>query len=100
LPYTAALSGSASLSAEWRGFSLTYAVTAMGERFAAYLSGPDNRIAPYADQSLSAACTLPLRRCRLSVRAEALNLAGKNYQVIRYYPMPGRQFRISTSITI
>ena len=100
LPYTAAMSGSASLSAEWRGFSLTYAVTAMGKRFAAYLSGPDNRIAPYADQSLSAGCTFPLRRCRLSIRAEALNLAGENYQVIRYYPMPGRQFRISTSITI
>lgn len=100
LPYTAALAGSASLSAQWHGISITYAVTAMGRRYAAYLSGPDNRIAPYADQSLTAAYDLQLSRCRISFRAEALNLANANYQVIRYYPMPGRQFRISTSINI
>lgn len=100
LPYTAEHSGSASLTARWQDLSLTYSLTAMGRRYASYLNSAANRLEPYAEQSLSAAYVLRLRPCRLQFRAELLNLANVNYQVIRYYPMPGRQFRISTSITI
>ncbi len=100
LPYTAAHSGSATLGATWRSLTLAYSVTATGLRFSNFRNGADSRMDPYADQSVSASWAFDLRRCSLQIRAELLNLADVNYQVIRYYPMPGRRCQFSVSITI
>ena len=33
------------------------------------------------------------------IHLEAMNLADKNYEVIRNYPMPGRQFQAKISVS-
>ncbi len=100
LPYTAEHSGSATISASHGPITIAYSVTANGVRYSAFRNGPDSRMDAYADHSLNATYTLSLRRCTLQLRAEALNLTNVNYQVIRYYPMPGRRWQCSASITI
>ena len=57
-----------------------------------------NRMKAYTEQSVSAGRVFVFGQCRLGLRAELLNLAGTNYEVIRYYPMPGRSWRASLSI--
>lgn len=93
IPYTPRHTGSAHLSLLTPWLTLTYQVTAASERYSLAQNLPAYRMAPYADHSLSLNHTFNLRRSALHVSAEALNLAGHNYEIIQYYPMPGRQWR-------
>lgn len=93
IPYTPRHTGSAHLSLLTPWLTLTYQLTAAGERYSLAQNLPAYRMAPYADHSLSLNHTFNLRRSALHVSAEALNLAGHNYEIIQYYPMPGRQWR-------
>ena len=38
---------------------------------------------------------LPLEPSSPRIQADALNLGNKNYEIIRFYPMPGRNYRIT-----
>ena len=53
----------------------------------------------YFDHSVSAGRSFPVRGAALRISAELMNLSGDNYEIIRYYPMPGRNFRITMKIT-
>lgn len=107
LPYTPRHSGSAlaTLASPW--LTLTYTLSAAGERYALAQNTPAYRLAPYADHSLSLSRTFGpygrraagARRCSLHASAEALNLAGRNYEVIHYYPMAGRNYRLTLRCT-
>lgn len=84
--------------------SLTYTLNAVGERYSLAQNTAAYRIAPYQDHSLCLTATfrapLALRHCRMVVSAEALNLAGNNYEIIQYYPMAGRQYRLGLKISL
>ena len=55
---------------------------------------PANEIASYVEQTLSLTREFALGDCRLRLQAEVVNLADKQYEVIKYYPMPGRAWRL------
>lgn len=114
IPYTPRHSGSALATFATPWFTLSYTLSAAGERYALAQNTPAYRLAPYADHSLSLSHTfgpwgtLARRgaalnssgRWRLHLSAEALNIGGRNYEVIKYFPMPGRQFRLTAKIMI
>ena len=57
-----------------------------------------DEIASYVDQSIALNRELvlgKLQKCRIHLSLEALNLSGINYEVIHYYPMPGRSYRLT-----
>ena len=56
---------------------------------------PRYHIAGYADHTLTLSHTFDIGNTRLTTQAEALNLTNAQYQIIQYYPMPGRQFRVT-----
>ena len=87
LPYTPVHSGSASLIVGTPWFSLGYSPQNL----------PENRIDGYVEQSLSLSRNFNLKRGRIAVKAEVLNLADEQYDVIKYYPMPGRSWRLTGS---
>ncbi|MEZ3520896.1 MAG: TonB-dependent receptor [Muribaculaceae bacterium] len=98
MPYTPRHSGNASCTLRLPWFNLSYLVTAVGERWSMRQNVEANRMKAYTEQSVSAGRVFVFGQCRLGLRAELLNLAGTNYEVIRYYPMPGRSWRASLSI--
>lgn len=87
----------ASLQTGW--IDLSYTLNAVGRRYCLPQNIPFNEMPSYFDHSLSAGRSLSLRGATLRISAELLNLTDNNYEVVRYYPMPGRNFRITMKIT-
>lgn len=102
IPYSPRHCGSASATISTTWVNLAYTLSAAGERYSLAQNLPQYRIEPYMDHSLSINGDVPLgrkHRWMLHWSAEALNLAGVSYEIIQYYPMPGRNYRISIKIT-
>lgn len=99
IPYTPRHSGSASLSLENPWVNLTYTLVAAGDRYALPQNIEENLIKSYVEHSLSANRSFAVKKCTFRVQGEILNLANKTYDIIQYYPMPGRSWRLSLSIT-
>ena len=98
ISYTPRHCGGGDVTLEMPWVNLTYKVTAVGRRYVLNQNIPANEIAAYADHGLSLNRAFDFGRehgYRVYVGLEALNLLGINYEVIRYYPMPGRSFRLT-----
>jgi outer membrane cobalamin receptor len=100
IPYTPRHTGNGSLSVGTPVCNVSYLLTAVGKRYVLPQNIADNLVEGYIEQSLSLSRTFQLRRCRLRLQGELLNIADAQYDVIRYYPMPGRSWRISVSLTL
>ena len=90
--------GGGDLTLEMLWVNLSYKVNAVGRRYVLNQNIPANEISAYADYGLSLNRAFDFGRehdYRIYVGLEALNLSGLNYEVIRYYPMPGRSFRLT-----
>lgn len=100
IPYTPRHTGSAVLTFVTPWVTMSYTAMVVDERYSLAQNTEAYRIAPYADHSVSLNRTFALRGTwRLHVSAEALNLGGTNYEIIKYYPMPGRQYRVSAKVS-
>lgn len=102
IAYTPRNCGSAQviLSTPW--IDLGYTMSAVGQRWSLSQNSDAYRMAPYADHNLSISGQWAFgakHRYLLSAGAQALNLANTNYEIIQYYPMAGRSFRINIKIT-
>ncbi|MDL2208488.1 TonB-dependent receptor [Parabacteroides sp. OttesenSCG-928-O15] len=95
LPYTPKHAGSASVSLENRWVNVSWTLTAVGERYALPQNMESNRMEKYTEQQLSFNRTFTFAKSSLRLQAEVVNLTDVTYDVIRYYPMPGRSFRAS-----
>lgn len=103
IAYTPRHCGSGSLTVETPWINVGYTLQAVGERYTLAQNTPAYRTDPYSDHCLSLSRTFSLgkrRGWKLHASVEALNLTGVNYEVIKYYPMPGRQYRITIKISI
>ncbi len=99
IPYTPKFTANSVISAETKWITATYTLNAVGKRYALAQNIQSNLIKGYCDHSLSLNRSFEIRQMTLHLSAEALNLSGLNYEVIRYYPMPGRNYRITFKIT-
>ncbi|OAV69401.1 Outer membrane cobalamin translocator [Bacteroidales bacterium Barb6XT] len=100
IPYTPRHTGSASLSAQSPWLNISYSLTAVGDRYALPQNTESNRINRYTEQSISLSRDFPLKACRLRLQGEIINPANVNYDIIKFYPMPGRSWRINLSIIL
>ena len=93
--YTPRHSGGASL--RWEGRWVNVGATAMvvGERYAYPQNNVDNRLPAYCDLGLSADRRFSLRWGTLRAQVQVLNLLDAQYEVVQYYPMMGRNYRLS-----
>lgn len=91
LPYVPkhAASGALTLHTQWLdvGYSLQWA----GERYSTTMNTFRYRLSPYCEHSL----TLSRTWNQWEVQGSMLNLTDTQYELIQYYPMPGRQYRVS-----
>lgn len=93
--YTPRHSGSGSLTLETPWLNMTYNLTASSERYTLAQNLPKYRIDAYTDHGISLSRSFRWNRHHLRIQADALNLGNKNYEIIRFYPMSGRNYRIT-----
>ena len=95
IPYTPFHSGSAAVNFETPWFTVGYTIIASGIRYALGQNIPANQLDPYADQSVFISHDFNIKdKVTLGFKAEMLNLANAQYEIVRNYPMQGRSFRI------
>ncbi|MDR3309358.1 MAG: TonB-dependent receptor [Tannerella sp.] len=95
IPYTPRHTGNASLTVENPWVNVSYLLTVVGKRYDLPQNIGSNRIDGYAEQSISLNRSFVLRKLSVRLQGEILNIANTQYDVIHYYPMPGRSFRIN-----
>jgi len=96
--YTPQHFGSASFTIENNWVNATYSFMAVGKRYVLPQNIETNKIAGYVEQSVSLNKTIRVGKCDLRLQGEVLNLADVTYDVIQFYPMPGRSWRFSASL--
>ena len=98
IAYTPRVSGSGRAGIETPWIDIAYAVLYSGKRYAQGENIAENRLNSYSDHSLSASRTFQIKRLQLSASVGVLNIANKNYEIVKYFPMPGRSFRATIGI--
>ena len=95
LPYTPEHSGNVSLVAETTWLNVGYSVGAVGKRYYLAQNIKTNEIAGYCEHMATIWREFKLKTTSLRVQAEVINLTDAQYDVIKYYPMPGRSWRLT-----
>jgi outer membrane receptor protein involved in Fe transport len=94
IPYTPQHAGAVSVTVEHRWLNIGWLLSAVSERYSLPQNTEANRMAGYAEQQLSLNRTFATgKRSSVHLQMEIVNLGNVSYDVIRYYPMPGRSFR-------
>ena len=99
LPYTPRHSGSASVLLKTPWLHIGYNVMAVGKRYFMEQNIPANEIEGYVEHGLTASRNLRIgAHATLRLQGDVVNLTDKQYEVIKYYPMPGRSWRLSAIV--
>ncbi|TCK80696.1 TonB-dependent receptor plug domain-containing protein [Albibacterium bauzanense] len=99
IPYAPRNSGSGFIAASYKAFGLNYNVLYTGERYSLRTNIAGNQMEDWFIQNLSVSYQNKLAKLNYKLLAEANNITNINYTVIRNYPMPGRNYRISFQIS-
>jgi len=99
IPYTPKNSGGVTLYFLNKIVNIGYNCMVIGERYYQQENSADTRLEPYSEHGISADRSFELPIGDLRVQARILNLFDKQYEVVRSYPMMGRNFRIKVSYT-
>lgn len=93
IPYTPRVSGSADITVSAPYVTVCYTLLWSGHRYSASQNIAANRMQGYKDHSITAQHVFNFKTVKATVGAECINMANDNYAVVRYFPMPGRQWR-------
>ncbi len=97
LPYVPEHSGSAIVTFENPWVNIGYNLIASGERYSNLQNIAANHIDAYLDQSITLNKAFEVCKTKLRVQADIQNLSNKTYEIIKWYPMPGRSYRLSVA---
>lgn len=95
IAYTPRHSGGATLRWEHPWVNLGASAMVVGERYYRMQNTDLTRLPAYCDLSLSADHTFDLRLGTVRLQVQVLNLLDIQYEVVRSYPMMGRNYRCS-----
>lgn len=99
LPYTPRHSGNASAVLKTPWLHVGYNLMAVGKRYFMDQNIPSNEIEGYVEHGLTASRNFQLgKSATLRLQADVVNLTDRQYEVIKYYPMPGRSWRVGATI--
>ena len=99
LPYTPEHNGNASASLEMPWVNLGYTVTMVGKRYYLAQNIPANEIAGYNEHTATLWREFKFNKCKFRLQGEIINLTDAQYDIIKYYPMPGRSWRITGTVS-
>jgi len=98
LPYTPIHSGSALAVLYYKNWSTGYSILFSGKRYTLGENDPSNQLAGWNTQDLFVSRLLSFRDINLTLKGEVSNIFNEQYDVIQYYPMAGRSYKISITI--
>ena len=87
-------SGSVIAQAKWKSFELNYSFIYVGERYHNSSNILANYEQPWYTHDLSAGYRFKLGKVGVRATAEVNNIFDQQYDVIRNYPMPGRNYKL------
>ena len=100
IPYIPIHSGTAVVGTEYKDWNINYSFIYTGERYDSRANIPANYIQPWYTSDLSISKKLNLKGIQSKIMIEVNNLFNQQYEVVRSYPMPGTNFRITLSVTL
>ena len=100
IPYTPRHSGAASLAWENPWANLAFHATGVGKRYSTVQNIQANELEGYVECGLSVYRPFRWKGAECLVRGDILNLADKQYCIVKNYPMPGRSYQITLNITL
>ena len=100
LPYTPKHNGNASLLLYTPWVNVGYSLLAQGERWSSALTTQEYHLKAYAEQSVTLSHEFRLHSCRLKLQGTVHNLTDEQYEIIKYYPMPGRSWSVGATIEL
>ena len=95
IPYTPRVSGSGAVAVQTPWINASCTLVWSGARYAKYQNYSENRLPPYTDNSISASKNFILKDKTLNINVEVLNFTNRNYDVVQWFPMPGRSVRVA-----
>ncbi len=95
IPYTPRHSGGLTLYVQHRWANVGYNCMLVGRRYDQQQNSDESMLPAYADHGITADRTFELPVGDLRVQLQVLNLLDVQYEVVRSYPMMGRNFRVS-----
>ena len=95
IAYTPRHSGSYSILLHCPWIDLSYNLLITGERYSLGYNIEDNSMEAFTDQSVTLSKEFQIAKQRLQVQFDIRNLGNKNYEIVRFYPMPGTNWRLS-----
>lgn len=98
IAYTPRVSASGQAGIETPWINMSYSFLYSGKRYTVGQNIAANRLDSYSDHSISASRDFQIRKVTSSLSVEVLNLMDKNYEIVRYFPMPGRSVRATLKI--
>ena len=99
LPYIPEHNGNVSATLEMPWVNLGYTVTMMGKRYYLAQNIDANEIEGYQEHTATFWREFGIGKNKLRLQAEIINLTDAQYEVIKYYPMPGRSWRLTGTFT-
>ena len=98
LPYTPKHSGNASLLIRNPWVNLGYSVLFQGERWSSSQHTEQYMLKAYSEHTLTLSREFRFKSCQLNLSGSIHNLFDKQYEIVKYYPMPGRSFSLIGTI--
>ena len=94
IPYTPAWTGNAALTCRTPWLTVGWTLQWMGERYSNVMESERYRLQAFAEHGVTLSRVIYLKGVELDLRASLLNVSDRQYEIVQFYPMPGRHFRI------
>lgn len=99
IPYTPQNTGNGSLLIRSPWINLGYSFTGCGKRYSLQQNEKEYRLDSYFEHNISMSHEFTFKTCRLNIQASLNNLTNEQYEIIKYYPMPGRSWSATGTLT-
>jgi len=95
IPYTPSNAGSGLASFSYKKWGAGYSMLFSGTRYTLGENNSYNQLDGWGTQDIFISRTLTGKAFNLKIKGELNNISNQHFDVIRYYPMPGRSWAIS-----
>ena len=100
LPYTPRHSGNLSATVTTPWVSMGWNMQAMGERYAMKVNTEANKMGGFTVHDLNLWHEFDIKVGTLRAQLSICNIANRQYDIIHFYPMPGRHVRGTVTLTL
>ncbi|ANI88519.1 hypothetical protein A9P82_03920 [Arachidicoccus ginsenosidimutans] len=100
IPYTPKHFASFNLSADYKAFSFAWNALFSGNRYDAVYNSADALLPKWNAQDVTLSYKFINKKSAWKLTLELNNLFNQQYQIVSYYPMPGRNFKIGINWNI